>query len=70
MVPPETNRGRTVAGDWVCRGVRKPAQAGYRDEAPIALAALLDRSGQQVFTVRKVYAEMLAAGTPYAELTC
>lgn len=38
-----------------------------RDEAAIALAALRDRTGQHVFTVREVYAEMLAGGTRYAE---
>jgi hypothetical protein len=35
----------------------------------MALAALRGRTGQQLFTVREVYAEMVAAGTSYAEPT-
>jgi len=69
VMPPNTNRGPTVAGGWVRLGGRKPAQASCRDEAAIALEALRDRTGQQVFTVREVHAEMLAAGTRYAEST-
>jgi hypothetical protein len=49
--------------------MRKPAQANCRDEVAAALVALQDRTGQQVFTVREVYAEMLSAGTGYAEST-
>jgi len=37
--------------------------------ATASLAVLWDRTGQQVFTVREVYAEMPAAGTRYAEST-
>ncbi len=68
-MPPDTNRGPTVAGDWVRLGARKPAQSSCRDEVAIALAALRDRTGQQVFTVREVYAQMLVRGTHYAEST-
>jgi hypothetical protein len=35
----------------------------------IALASLSERYGEQAFTVREVYAEMLAHGTSYAETT-
>jgi len=44
-------------------------EANCRDEVAASLAVLWDRTGQQVFTVREVYAEMLAAGTRYAEST-
>jgi hypothetical protein len=68
-MPPDTNRGPAVAGGWVRLGGRKPAVAGCRDEVVASLAALSQRTGQQVFTVPEVYAEMLAAGTRYAEST-
>jgi hypothetical protein len=69
VMPPDTNRGPTVPGGWVRLGGRKPAEASCRDEVAVALAALCDRTDQQVFTVGAVYAEMLAAGTRYAEST-
>ena len=67
-MPPNTNRGPVVAGGWVRLGARRPAEASCRDEVA-ALAELQDRTGQQLFTVREVYAEMRAAGTSYAEST-
>jgi hypothetical protein len=42
---------------------------GCRDEVVAAVHALHARTGTQVFTVRDVYAEMVAAGTGYAEST-
>ena len=68
-MPPNTNRGPTVAGGWIRIGSRKLAQASCRDEVAAALRALQIRTGQRVFTVRAVYAEMLAAGTVYSEST-
>jgi hypothetical protein len=65
-MPPDTNRGPTVAGGWVRLGSRRPAEATCRDEVAAAVAALQER-GQRVFTVQGVYAEMAAAGTRYAE---
>ena len=67
-MPPDTNRGPTVAGGWVRLGDRKLAEATCRDEVAAALTALRGR-GQQVFTVQAVYAEMAAAGTRYAQST-
>jgi hypothetical protein len=69
VMPPNTNRGPAVAGCWVRLGGRSPIEANCRDEVAASLAVLWDRTGQQVFTVREVYAEMLAAGTRYAEST-
>jgi hypothetical protein len=69
VMPPDTNRGPTVDGGWVRLGGRKPAEASCRDEVAAVLAALRDRTGQLVFTVREVYAEMLSTGTRYAEST-
>lgn len=40
-----------------------------RDEVVSALVALSSRNEKQAFTVREVYAEMLAHGTLYAETT-
>jgi len=68
-MPPDTNRGPTVPGGWVRLGGRKPAAASCRDEVAASVTALSARTGEQVFTVREVYAEMLAAGTRYAEST-
>jgi hypothetical protein len=68
-MPPNTNRGPAVAGGWVRLGGRKPAKGSCRDEVAASLAALWERTGQQAFTVREVYAEMLGVGTRYAEST-
>lgn len=40
-----------------------------REEVLAALAALETRAGRQIFTVREVYAEMVAIGTKFAEST-
>ena len=66
-MPPNTNRGVAVAGGWVRLGCRRPAEAACRDE--VAVWVLWDRTGQQVFTGRGVYAETLAASTRYPEST-
>jgi hypothetical protein len=66
---PDTNRGPTVPGGWVRLGGRRPVEAACRDEVAASLGVLWDRTGQQVFTACEVYAEMLAAGTRFAEST-
>ena len=58
-----------MAVGWIRLGGRKPAEASCRDEVTGSLTTLRARTGQQVFTVREGYAEMLAAGTRYAEST-
>jgi hypothetical protein len=68
-MPPDTNCGPSVAGCWLRLGGRKPAKDGRRDEVAASLTALWEHPGQQVFTIREVYAEMLGAGTRYAEST-
>ena len=68
-MPPDTNRGPSLGGGWIRLGGRKAAEPSCRDEVVAALTAVRDRTGQLVFTVREVYAEMLAAGTGYAEST-
>jgi hypothetical protein len=68
-MPPNTNRRPAVAGGWLRLGGRRPAEDSCRDEVAASLAILWDRTGQHVFTVREVYAEMLAAGTRSAEST-
>jgi hypothetical protein len=68
-MPPNTNRGPTVAGSWIRLGRRKPAGGSCRDEVAAALRTLRARMSIDVLTVREVYAEMVAAGTRYAEST-
>ena len=68
-MPPNRNRRPAEAGGWVRLGGRKPAEASCRDEVAASLVVLGGRTGQQVFTGREVYAEVLAAGTRYAEST-
>jgi len=69
MVPPDTNRRPSIAGQAIRLGSRTPAAASCRDEVLTALWALRERSGRQTFTVREVYGEMTARGTSYAEPT-
>lgn len=68
-MPPDTNRGPSFAGQPIRLGGRKPVSPTCRDEVLAALATLSERAGEQVFTVRQVYAQMVANGTPYAEVT-
>jgi hypothetical protein len=68
-MPPNTNRGPSVRGSWIPLGARKLMGRSCRDEVVSALHALHVRTGTQVFTVRDVYAEMVAEGTGYAEST-
>ena len=69
MVPPNTNRGPTVAAQTIWLGGRRPATSSCRDEVAAALFALAVRDGRSVFTVREVYTQMVAGGTGYAEST-
>lgn len=67
VVPSDTSRHSSFAGQRLRLGGRKPAGSSCRDEIVAALAVLADRDGKQVLTVREVYVEMLAIGTSYAE---
>jgi hypothetical protein len=64
-MPPDTDRGPTVAGKWVLLGGRKLAGGSCRDDGLAALGTLRALPGLDVFTVRDVYAEMVRAGTRY-----
>ena len=68
-MPPNTNRGPSVAGGWVRLGGRRLAAGSCRDEVVAAIQALEDRTGAQTFTARDVYAEMVGGGTRYLEST-
>ena len=46
-----------------------PAAGAGRDEVVAAIQALEGRTGAGIFTVRDVYAEMVAAGTRYVKST-
>ncbi len=73
MVPPDTNRGPSFAGEPVRLGGRKATLPTCRDEVLSALVVLSERAGkrggEQIFTVRQVHAEMVAKGTKYAQVT-
>ena len=69
MLPPDTNRGPSVGGGWIRLGARRLAGGSCRDEVAAAIQALAARTGVQLFTVRDVYAKMLATGTRYREST-
>jgi hypothetical protein len=69
MVPPDTNRRPSIAGQAIRLGGRARAATSCRDEVLVALSALAARSGRPTFTVREVYGEMTARDTPYAEPT-
>jgi hypothetical protein len=68
-MPPNTNRGPAVDAGWVRLGGRKLAHGSCREEVVAVIGLLGERTGQQVFPVAEVYAEMVAAGTRYAEST-
>lgn len=66
----ETELGGRCAGcggQDIRLGGRKLAACSCRDEVAAALSALTARDSKSVFTVREVYAEMVASGTRYAE---
>lgn len=69
VVPPDTNHSPSFAGQPIRLGGRKSAAPTCREEVLAALAALETRAAREVFTVREVYAEMVATGTRYAEPT-
>jgi hypothetical protein len=69
VVPPDTNRGSSFAGQRLRMGGRRPAARSCRDEVINALAGLAARDRKRVFTAREVHAEMMVIGTSYAEST-
>jgi hypothetical protein len=69
MMPPDTNRGPSVPGQPIPLEGRKAVVPTCREEVLAALAALEQRCARQVFTVGEIYAQMVSAGTPYAEGT-
>ena len=67
---PDTNQSPSLAGRPIRLGRRKFSSPTCRNEVLTAMTALLERSDErEVFTVREVYAEMVAQGTAYAEST-
>ncbi len=50
-------------------GKRKRVTANCRDEVLAALRVLIERYGDRAFSRYEIHAEMVAAGTAYAELT-
>jgi hypothetical protein len=69
VVPPDTNRRSSFAGQRFGLSRRRPAASSCRDEVVAALAGLTGPDEEPVFTAREVYAEMLVAGTSYVEST-
>lgn len=68
-MPPNTNRGLSIAGTWQRLGGRQPATHSCRDEIVAALRTLGAEDNSQVFGVREVYEQMARARTRYAEST-
>jgi hypothetical protein len=67
---PDTNQSPSLAGRAIRLGRRKFSVPTCRNEVLTAMTALSERNGQrEIFTVREVYAEMVAGGTAYAEPT-
>jgi len=69
LMPPYPNFGSTLPGHWRRLGVRKRRTANCRDEVLVALQSLIEQYGDRAFPVSEVYAEMVSAGTTYAQLT-
>lgn len=69
MVPPDTNRDPSFAGQGIRLGGRRTVARSCRDEVVTALAVPSERWRKQFFTVGEVHADMLARGTAYAEST-
>lgn len=69
MVPPDTNRRPSIAGQAIRLGGRTPAATSCRDEVLAALSVLSEGDGRKTFTVPEVYREMVVQGTSYAEPT-
>lgn len=68
LMPPNPNFG-LLPGHATLIGRRKRVNANCRDEVLAALRALIARHGNRPFSRYDIHAEMVAAGTSYAELT-
>src|SRR5258708_1758219 len=68
-MPPNTNRGLSIGAGWAWLGGRKLAAGSCRDQVAAALSTLSVRCSRSGFSLREVYAEMVAAATFYAEST-
>jgi hypothetical protein len=67
VMPPHTNTQVSVAGPVLYLGRRQPPAPTCRDEALAAIGRLVERTGEEVFTVATVFAEMANHGSRYKE---
>lgn len=65
VVPPNTKRRASIPGPVLRVGQRKLSRATCRDEVLAAMHRLAERTGDEVFTVARIFAEMGATGTSY-----
>jgi hypothetical protein len=69
-MPPDPNFGPPPSGRTFRLATRRKRQlTNCRDEVVAALRVLVDQHGDRPFPVREVYAQMVIAGTAYAEPT-
>lgn len=66
VVPPHTNTP-VVAGRVLRLGWRKPLRPCCRDGIVAAIHRLMERTGEEVFTVTRVFTEMGRVGTSYQQ---
>ncbi|MBA3618256.1 MAG: hypothetical protein H0W56_01400 [Acidothermales bacterium] len=66
-MPPHTNTGVTVTGPVLYVGRRRPPTPTCRDEVLSAIGRLIERTGEEVFTVAAVFTEMTNHGSRYKE---
>jgi hypothetical protein len=66
-MPLHTNTPLVVPGPVLQVPERKPSRLTCRDEVLAAISRLMERTGDEVFTVARVFAEMSQVGTRYKE---
>lgn len=67
VMPPHTNTQVSIAGPVLYVGRRQPPEPTCRDEVLAAIGRLVERTGEEIFTVSTVFMEMADHGTRYKE---
>lgn len=67
LMPPHTNTRLVVPGPMLQVRQHKPSRPTCRDGVVAAISRLMERTGDEVFTVARVFAEMGHADTRYKE---
>jgi len=66
-MPLHTNTRLVVPGPVLPLRERKPSRPTCRDEVLAAISRLMERTGDDAFSVARVFAEMSRVGTRYKE---